>query len=145
MSLSKDDLLKRREELASDYDKAVAEIEKGEAQMKSMRNNLNAMAGALQQTDLFIQQIEEGGDEMPPEKAFALDMATSQEITMATTRITEEKEESNSMIHETLTSNPHDLDIEKTYVEVAEDSEEYAQVLAYRASLKKEKEENEKL
>jgi hypothetical protein len=77
MSLSKDDLLKRREELASDYDKAVAEIEKGEAQMKSMRNNLNAMAGALQQTDLFIQQIEEGGDEMPPEKAFALDMATS--------------------------------------------------------------------
>ncbi len=59
--------------------------------------------------------------------------------------IIEEKEESNSMIHETLTSNPHDLDIEKTYIEVAEDSEEYAQVLAYRASLKKEKEKNEKL
>ena len=77
MSLSKDDLLKRREELAADYDTAVAEIEKGETQIKQMRNNLNAMAGALQQTDLFIQQIEEGGDEMPPEKAFALDMATS--------------------------------------------------------------------
>jgi len=42
-----------------------------------MRNNLNAMAGALQQTELFIKQIEEGGDPMPPEKAFALDMATS--------------------------------------------------------------------
>ena len=67
MSLSKDDLMKRREELAADYDTAVAEIEKGET----------AMAGALQQTELFIKQIEEGGDEMPPEKAFALDMATS--------------------------------------------------------------------
>ena len=77
MSLSKDDLLKRREELAADYDTAVAEIEKGETQIKQMRNNLNAMAGALQQTELFIKQIEEGGDEMPPEKAFALDMATS--------------------------------------------------------------------
>ena len=77
MSLSKEDLLKRREELASDYDKAVAEIEKGEAQMKSMRNNLNAMAGALQQTELFIKQIEDDGDPMPEDKKFALDMATS--------------------------------------------------------------------
>ena len=77
MSLSKDDLLKRREELAADYDTAVAEIEKGETQIKQMRNNLNAMAGALQQTELFIKQIEDDGDAMPPEKAFALDMATS--------------------------------------------------------------------
>jgi len=77
MSLSKDDLLKRREELAADYDTAVAEIEKGEAQIKSMRNNLNAMAGALQQTELFIKQIEDDGDPMPEDKKFALDMATS--------------------------------------------------------------------
>ena len=42
-----------------------------------MKNNLNALAGALQQTDLFIQQVEDDGDAMPPEKAFALDMATS--------------------------------------------------------------------
>jgi len=62
---------------------------------------------------------------------------------MSNNRITEEKEESNSMIHETLTTNPNDLDIENTYVDVSD--EEYAQVLAYRASLKKEKEENEKL
>ena len=60
---------------------------------------------------------------MPPEKAFALDMATSQEITM---RITEEKEESNGMIHETLTTNPRD--------EVVEDE-----------STEKEKKEDEKL
>ena len=143
MTISKDDLLKRREELASDYEKAVAEIEKGESQIKGMKNNLNAMAGALQQTEMFIAQIEKDGDPMPEEKAFALDMATSQEITMSNNRITEEKEESNDMIHETLTTNPNHLDFDNTYVDVSD--EEYEQVLAYRASLKKEKEENEKL
>jgi|TARA_B100000745_G_scaffold187946_1_gene123315 hypothetical protein len=77
MSISKDDLLKRRDELAADYEKAVAEIDKGESQLRGMRNNLNAMAGALQQTELFITQIEEDGDPMPEDKKFALDMATS--------------------------------------------------------------------
>ena len=105
MSISKDDLLKRREEIVTDYNKAVDEIKKGESQIVEMKNNLNALAGALQQTDLFIKQIDDDGDAMPPEKAFALDMATSQEIAM---RITEEKEESNGMIHETLTTNPRD-------------------------------------
>ena len=88
-----------------------------------MKNNLNAMGGALQQTELFIAQIEKDGDPMPEEKAFALDMATSQEISM---RIIEEKEESNGMIHETLTTNPRD--------EVVEDE-----------STEKEKKEDEKL
>ena len=109
MSISKDDLLKRREEIVSDYNKAVEEIKKGESQIVEMKNNLNALAGALQQTDLFIKQIDDDGDAMPPEKAFALDMATSQEIAM---RITEEKEESNGMIHETLTTNPRDKVVE---------------------------------
>ena len=77
MSISKDDLLKRRDELAADYEKAIAEIDKGESQLRGMRNNLNAMAGALQQTELFITQIEEDGDPMPEDKKFALDMATS--------------------------------------------------------------------
>ena len=126
MSISKDDLLKRRDELAADYEKAVAEIDKGESQLRGMRNNLNAMAGALQQTELFITQIEEDGDPMPEDKKFALDMATSQEISMITTRIIEEKEESNGMIHETLTTNPRD--------EVVEDE-----------STEKEKKEDEKL
>lgn len=109
MSISKDDLLKRREEIVTDYNKAVDEIKKGESQIVEMKNNLNALAGALQQTDLFIKQIDDDGDAMPPEKAFALDMATSQEIAM---RITEEKEESNGMIHETLTTNPRDKVVE---------------------------------
>ena len=83
------------------------------------------MAGALQQTELFIKQIEDDGDPMPEDKKFALDMATSQEKSM-NTRIIEEKEESNGMIHETLTTNPRD--------EVVEDE-----------STEKEKKEDEKL
>jgi ribose 5-phosphate isomerase len=77
MTISKDDLLKRKEEIVTDYNNLVAQIQKGESEIKDMKNNLNALAGALQQTDLFIQQVEDDGDTMPPEKKFALDMATS--------------------------------------------------------------------
>ena len=127
MSISKDDLLARREEIVTDYNNLAAEIKKGETQVEQMKNNLNAVAGALQQTDLFIKQIEDDGDVMPAEKKMALDMATSQGIAM---RIIEEKEESNGMIHETLTTNPRDVVVE---IETPDESTE------------QEKKEDEKL
>ena len=77
MTISKDDLLKRKEEIVTDYNKLVEEIGKGEQNQKVMRTNLNALSGALQQVDLFIKQIEDDGDPMPEEKKLALDMATS--------------------------------------------------------------------
>ena len=77
MTISKDDLLKRKEEIVTDYNKLVEEIRKGEQNLKTMRDNLTALGGALQQTDLFIKQIEDDGDPMPAEKQQALDMATS--------------------------------------------------------------------
>ena len=77
MSISKEELLKRKEEIVSDYNKLVEEIGKGEQSIKSMRDNLSALAGALQQVDLFIKQIEDDGDPMPAEKQQALEMATS--------------------------------------------------------------------
>ena len=77
MTISKDDLLKRKEEIVNDYNNLVAEIQKGESQVKEMKNNLNALGGALQQTDLFIKQIEDAGEPMPEDKKMALDMATS--------------------------------------------------------------------
>ena len=77
MTISTDDLLKRKEKIVTDYNNLVAQIQKGESEIKDMKNNLNALAGALQQNDLFIQQVEDDGDTMPPEKKFALDMATS--------------------------------------------------------------------
>ena len=77
MTISKDDLLKRKEEIVTDYNKLVEEIVKGESQIKAMQDNRNALSGALQQVDLFIKQIEDDGDPMPAEKQQALDMATS--------------------------------------------------------------------
>ena len=77
MTISKDNLLKRKEEIVTDYNKLVEEIRKGEQNLKAMRDNLSALGGALQQTNLFIKQIEDDGDPMPAEKQQALDMATS--------------------------------------------------------------------
>ena len=77
MTISKDDLLKRKEEIHKDYNTMVEEIGKGEQNLRAMRDNLSALAGALQQVNLFIKQIEDDGDPMPAEKQQALDMATS--------------------------------------------------------------------
>ena len=77
MTISKEILLKRKEEIVTDYNKLVEEIRKGEQNLKAMRDNQNALAGALQQVNLFIKQIEDDGDPMPAEKQQALDMATS--------------------------------------------------------------------
>ena len=77
MTISKDNLLKRKEQIVTDYNKLVEEISKGEGQIKVMKDNLNALAGALQQVEMFIKQIEDDGDPMPPEKQQALDLATS--------------------------------------------------------------------
>ena len=77
MTISKDDLLKRKEEIVTDYNKLVEEIRKGEQNQRVMKDNLSALAGALQQVDLFIKQIDEKGEPMPEDKKFALDMATS--------------------------------------------------------------------
>ena len=77
MTISKEVLLKRKEQIVTDYNKLVEEISKGESQVKVMKDNLNALAGALQQVEMFIKQIEDDGDPMPDEKRQALEMATS--------------------------------------------------------------------
>ena len=77
MTISKDELLKRKTELTNNAEKIQADIVTSENQTKTLRNNLNAMIGALQQVDMFIQQIEDKGESMPPEKQRALDLATS--------------------------------------------------------------------
>ena len=77
MTLSKDDLIKRKDELMSNAEKIQADIVASENQIKTLRNNLNATIGAVQQIEMFIKQIEDKGEPMPPEKQQALDMATS--------------------------------------------------------------------
>ena len=77
MTLSKDDLIKRKDELVSNIETLQKDIVASENQIKTLRNNLNATLGAVQQVDLFIKQIEDKGEPMPPEKQQALDLATS--------------------------------------------------------------------
>ena len=77
MTISKEELQKRKDELVSNVETIQADIVKSENQTKTLRNNLNAMVGALQQVDMFLKQIEEKGEPMPAEKQQALDMATS--------------------------------------------------------------------
>ena len=77
MSISKDELVKRKEQIKKDFDALVEQIKTEEDKIKSMKNNLNALAGASQQCDMFIKQIEDKGEPMPPEKQQALEIATS--------------------------------------------------------------------
>jgi|TARA_B110000263_G_scaffold225589_1_gene216680 chaperonin cofactor prefoldin len=77
MTISKDELQKRKDELVSNAETIQKDIVTSENQTKTLRNNLNAMVGALQQVDMFLKQIEEKGEPMPAEKQQALDMATS--------------------------------------------------------------------
>ena len=77
MTLSKEELQKRKDELMSNAEKIQAAIVASENQTKTLRNNLNATVGAVQQVEMFIKQIEDKGEPMPPEKQQALDLATS--------------------------------------------------------------------
>ena len=77
MTISKDELQKRKDELVSNVEAIQKDIVTSENQTKTLRNNLNAMVGALQQVEMFIKQIEDSGEPMPPEKQQALDLATS--------------------------------------------------------------------
>jgi len=55
----------------------VTQIEEQENKIKTMKNNLNALAGASQQCDLFLKELENKDEPMPREKEAALNIATS--------------------------------------------------------------------
>ena len=76
MSISKEKLLARKEDIKKDFDNLVKQIDEHELKIKSMKNNLNALAGASQQCDLFLKEREDN-NEMPREKEQALNIATS--------------------------------------------------------------------
>ena len=76
MSISKERLLARKEDIKKDFDNLVKQIDEHELKIKSMKNNLNALADARQQCDLFLKELEDN-NEMPREKEQALNIATS--------------------------------------------------------------------
>ena len=77
MSITKEQIETRKSDLEKDFQTVKQQIEDGEAKVHSMKNNLNALAGAIQQCDMFLKQLADKDAPMPPEKQQALDIATS--------------------------------------------------------------------
>ena len=77
MSITKEKLVARKEQIKKDFDVLVTQIEEQENKIKTMKNNLNALAGASQQCDLFLKELESKDEPMPREKEAALNIATS--------------------------------------------------------------------
>jgi len=77
MSITKEQLIARKEQIKKDFDNLVTQIEEQENKIKTMKNNLNALAGASQQCDLFLKELENKDEPMPREKEAALNIATS--------------------------------------------------------------------
>ena len=77
MSISKEQIETRKSDLEKDFQTVKQQIEDSEVKIVSMKNNLNALAGAIQQCDMFLKQLAEKEAPMPAEKQQALDIATS--------------------------------------------------------------------
>ena len=67
----------RKSNLEKDFQTVKQQIEEGQVKINTMRNNLNALAGAIQQCDVFLKEIADKDAPMPAEKQQALDIATS--------------------------------------------------------------------
>ena len=77
MSINKEQIESRKSDLEKDFQTVKQQIEDSEVKINSMRNNLNALAGAIQQCDMFLKELTDKDAPMPAEKQQALDIATS--------------------------------------------------------------------
>ena len=77
MSISKEQIETRKSELEKDFQMVKQQIEDSEIKIVTMKNNLNALAGAIQQCDMFLKELTDKDAPMPAEKQQALDIATS--------------------------------------------------------------------
>tara|TARA_B100001093_G_scaffold134463_1_gene127020 strand:- start:353 stop:553 length:201 start_codon:yes stop_codon:yes gene_type:complete len=59
MSISKEQLIEEREKLQTEFDAVRKDIIQIETQLGSLRSNLNALNGAIQQTNKLISMVEE--------------------------------------------------------------------------------------
>ena len=119
MSITKEQIETRKSELEKDFQMVKQQIEDSEVKVISMKNNLNALAGAMQQCDMFLKQLADDTDApMSAEKKQALDIATSQEKRFMD-KLTQEElnglsprarkayEDSNTVLSEITTENPN--------------------------------------
>ena len=80
MSISKDELIKRQEELQTNFDAMKDRIKSMDIELGNLKANLNATAGALQMVNQLLADIDskaESKEPMPAEKMEALNIATS--------------------------------------------------------------------
>ena len=94
MTISIEQLEERKKKLAEDFNTVSKRIEDGEKEIETLKNNRNALAGAIQQVNLFLQELQpaevastgktnsgsskvEKGKAMPAAKQEALNIATS--------------------------------------------------------------------
>ena len=94
MTIGIKELETRRDKLVEDFNTLSKRIETSEKELVTLRNNRNALAGALQQVNLFIQEEQpaevattgktnsgsnkaDKGKGMPAAKQEALNIATS--------------------------------------------------------------------
>ena len=77
MSITKEQIELRKSNLEKDFQNVKQQIEEGQVKINTMRNNLNALAGAIQQCDMFLKELTDKDAPMPAEKQQALDIATS--------------------------------------------------------------------
>ena len=70
-------LQSERETLKNDFDNLTNRIAKVEKELGSMRSNLNAVYGAIQQVDKLIKLTSGDDKSLPENKEKALNLATS--------------------------------------------------------------------
>ena len=76
MSIDLDTLNNEREILKKDFDNLTQRIAQVEKDLVTMKSNLNAVYGAIQQVDKLIK-LSSGDTKMSSEKEKALNLATS--------------------------------------------------------------------
>ena len=80
MAIDEKTLLDERKVLEDDFNALNDRIKQVDKDLITMKSNLNALYGAIQQTDRLLEKIRGGKDEkkpMPAEKEKALNLATS--------------------------------------------------------------------
>jgi chromosome segregation ATPase len=76
MAIETNELQSEREVLVKDFDALSQRIKQVDAELITMKSNLNAVHGAIQQIDKLIT-LSDGKKEMPKDKEKALEIATS--------------------------------------------------------------------
>ena len=76
MGISTKQLEEEKAALQFTFDQLNMKIKKLEVETQNMRNNMNAVHGAIQQVDKFIKMSEKN-TKLPDEKEKALNIATS--------------------------------------------------------------------